>query len=181
MIGSVAATVEPETTLIERTRAGDASALESMFRRYSPMVYRVALRLSAESLDAEDVLQDVFVGLPEAIRSFDGSGSFEGWLKRVTVRTTLMKSRAKSRKHEVSLDAVLDSIEGTPEGEADRLSLEDAIAELPVALRQVFVLKEIEGYSHNEIGTLLGINAGTSEVRLFRARRLLRERLGDSR
>jgi RNA polymerase sigma-70 factor (ECF subfamily) len=181
MIGSVATTVEPETTLIERTRAGDASALESMFRRYASLVHRVALRLSADSLDAEDVLQDVFVGLPEAIRSFDATGSFEGWLKRVTVRTTLMKSRAKSRKHEVSLDAVLDSIEGSTETETDRMALEDAIAELPAMLRQVFVLKEIEGYSHTEIGTLLGITAGTSEVRLFRARRLLRDRLGDSR
>jgi len=171
----------PESTLIARTRAGDASALESMFRQHAPMVFRVAARLSDDAADAEDVLQDVFVGLPEAIRGFDGTGSFEGWLKRVTVRTTLMKGRARTRKREVSLDSVMDSLDGTVERSAERMSLDGAIAELPATLRQVFVLKEIEGYSHNEIGTLLGIAVGASEVRLFRARRMLRERLGGSR
>jgi len=182
----------PDAAVVARARAGAPDALSRLFERYGEMTYRVAYRLTASAADAEDVLQDVFVGLPEALRGFEGRGSLEGWLKRVVVRTALMRLRGERRRREVRLGdrGGDDAGRGGPEPAAprrddpsrvlDEMAIGDALAALPQPLREVFVLREVEGYSHDEIGALLGIRRGTSEVRLFRARQALREMLRGS-
>jgi RNA polymerase sigma-70 factor, ECF subfamily len=181
-----------DAALVSRTRSGDAGALAALFERYGPMTYRVALGLTRSEADAEDVLQDVFVGLPEALRGFEGRGSLVGWLKRVAVRAALMRMRGDRRRREVRLGDGGDDVSAVaPEPAAppddnparvlDAMTIDGAIARLPEALREVFVLREVEGYSHDEIAALLGIRRGTSEVRLFRARQALREMLRGSR
>lgn len=129
--------------------------------------------------DAEDVLQDVFLGLPEALRSYAARGSFAAWLYRVAARTALMRLRATCRRRETRLFESRAAPSGA--GVVERLTIEAALSSLPESLRIVFVLREIEGYSHAEIGAMLGIREGASKVRLHRARRALRGFLASSR
>ena len=164
--------------VLARAASGSSGALAELFHEYGARVHRVAFRLMLSADDAEDVVQDVFVGLPEALRAFSGSGTFDAWLRTVTVRTALMRMRASRRREAVAIRAGdLHTIE--PEAVVDRLAIATALAALPQDLRIVFVLRDVEGYTHAEIGRMLGIRAGTSEVRLHRARRRLRELLGD--
>ncbi|HET7462346.1 MAG TPA: RNA polymerase sigma factor [Longimicrobium sp.] len=163
-----------QRTLLERTSAGDADALAELYRAHGAAVHAVAYRLTASAADADDVLQDVFVGLPEALRLYDGRGSLEGWLRRVAARTALMRMRRSTRRGEVALDDH-PTPAAPPADAAARVDIERALAALAPGLRAVFVLREVEGYSHAEIGELMGLRAGTSQVRLHRARQRLRE------
>ncbi len=165
---------ERHSTLVRGARAGQPDAISGLYDLYGKMVYGVALRLSNSETDAEDVVQDVFIGLGRSLASFEGRGSLEGWIKRVTSRTALMRLRRQRARNEISIEAGIPawavSAESSP---TDRLTLEQAMAGLPDDLRAVFVLKEIEGYSHREIGGMLGIQPGTSKIRLHRARQEL--------
>lgn len=158
-------------------RRGDPAALGQVYAAHADVVYRVALRLLADPDAAEDVLQDVFVGLPHALRAYEEQGSFEAWLKRVTVRTALMKRRSEDRRRQDALDdaALVPERQGAIDP-TDRLAIRAAIEALPRELRVVFVLKEVEGYSHAEVGQFLGITSGASAARLFRAWQALHQR-----
>jgi RNA polymerase sigma-70 factor (ECF subfamily) len=127
-------------------------------------------------------VQDVFVRLWERLGSFRGESAFTTWLHRLAVNTVLEQGRARSRRRlrvAIAADLAGLSAEG-PEAEARgddpalRIDLETAVARLPAGARAVFVLHDVEGYQHGEIGQLLGIAEGTSKAHLFRARRLLR-------
>ena len=138
-------------------------------------MFRLARRLSVSVEDAEDVLHDLFVGLPEAIRKFDGRGSLEGWLKRVLVRLAFMRQRAQRRRREVAYDDEMPaSTDRYIPDESKTWDLQRVLAGLPDDLRAVLVLRQTEGYSHSDIAALLGISAGASRVRLSRAVKLLR-------
>ena len=168
-----------DRVLVERLRGGDESALAGIYQRHAGSLLGIAFRLTGSRAEAEDVVQDVFVGLPLAVRRYHEQGAFVGWLRTVTVRVALDRLRREGRRQQVPLDPLLDrSREPGPEAVGDRLELERAITTLPDVLRTVFVLKEIAGYSHGEIGRMLGIRTGTSEVRLCRAIRALRRALG---
>jgi len=127
------------------------------------------------------VLQDVFVGLPEALRVYEERERFEYWLKRLAVRASLMALRARQRRREDRLADVpeLASRANDPERVPEILTVRRAIARLPDEQRVVVMLKEVEGYSHAEIGRLLGISANGSAARFYRALRRLWELLGD--
>ncbi|HEX8274616.1 MAG TPA: sigma-70 family RNA polymerase sigma factor [Longimicrobiaceae bacterium] len=172
----------PPPSVLERAAGGDAAALAELYGRYGEAVHRLAFRLTGSAAGAEDVLQDVFVGLPEALRSYAGRGSLEGWIRRVAARTALMRMRGERRRREVALDPREEpAARSDPGAVVERTAIERALAALPDGLRAVFVLREVEGYSHAEIAGLLGIRPGTSEVRLFRAKKLLRTLLRSSR
>lgn len=145
----------------------------------------LAFRLTGSRDDAEDIVHDVFVGLPEALRKYEERGQFESWLKRVTARTALMHMRrARNRREtprDVSILPAITSSDTTVESSSIRSVVNDAVRSLSPILRQVFVLKVVEGMSHAEIGRLLGISTGTSEVRLNRALGKLRTLLGGHR
>lgn len=166
--------------LLARVAGGESSALRLVVEHHSGMVFAVAARILGSDDEAEDVVQDVFIGLPEALARYVDRGSFEAWLKRLAARVALMRLRRTRRRH-VLLEAFHHTAapNARTHDSAQRLDLEHAIATLPDSLRVVFVLKEIVGYSHAEIAGLLGIQRGTSEVRLFRAIRTLRARLKD--
>ena len=169
--------------LVRRARDGSADALSDLYARYGNTLMAVAFRLMGSRADAEDVLHDVFLGLPEALRRYDERGALEAWLKRVTARVALTRLRSRGRAGEVSFDDddVPPPSHGNMERLADLIAVQRAIDALPDALRVVFVLREVEGYSHAEIGELLEITTNASEVRLHRAIRALRRTLsGDS-
>lgn len=169
---------------LEDLRSGSSESLGELYDAYAGMVYRVAYRLTGSLDEADDILQDVFVGLPAALRSYEGRGTLDAWLRRVAVRTSLMRLRAQRRRAETSLDATAERPPArtlTEGALAARVTLEQAIASLPDPLRVVFVLKDVEGFGHHEIGEMLGITARTSETRLHRARKRLRVWLEPSR
>jgi RNA polymerase sigma-70 factor, ECF subfamily len=167
--------------LVARVRDGNADALSDLYARYGNTLMAVAFRLTGSRADAEDVLHDVFLGLPEALRRYDERGTLEPWLKRVTARVALTRLRSRGRAREVSFDDhdVPAPSHRSMERLADLIAVQRAIDALPETLRLVFVLREVEGYSHAEIGELLAITTNASEVRLHRAIRSLRRTLGD--
>lgn len=167
--------------LIARARRADAEALTTLYRLHADALMAVAARIVGSTPDAEDVVQDLFVGLPEALGQYTEQGQLDAWLRRVVVRLSLARVRARNRRREDALDPRTEPPAATPErlvvpadGVIDRVALERAIAALPEPLRLVFLLREVEGYAHAEVAALLGISRGASEVRLFRAIRRLR-------
>jgi RNA polymerase sigma factor (sigma-70 family) len=152
----------------------DAESLAALYERYAPVMMRVAYHLTGSRADAEDVLHDVFLTLPDALRRYEERGRLEGWLVRLTARTALTWGRRRRRAAETPIEnkAIQEPVTST-----DRVDLQAALHALPTSLRAVVVLKEIEGYSHAEIAEILGISIGASEVRLCRAIKRLREAL----
>jgi RNA polymerase sigma-70 factor (ECF subfamily) len=168
----------PEPELVARLCAGEPDALAQAYDRYAAAVYRIGYRLLGETADAEDLVQDVFTGLPRAARTFEGRSSFEHWLRRVATRTALMVLRQQrvQRRGVQRLGRDMSRFR-SGDGPAARMDLESALRTLDERFRIVFVLREVEGYSYQEIAELLGIGVGTTRVRLYRARRRLREYL----
>ena len=159
---------------LDRLRAGSTEAFADVFRQYAPLVHGVAWRL-LQSEEAEDVVQEVFLGLPRALPGYRREGPFEAWLKRVAVRTALMRLRSMRRRPEAAGVAVPDLPTGRgPDALIDRIALERALVRLPDSLRVVFVLKVVQGYSHEEIAATLEITHEASRARLARARIELR-------
>jgi RNA polymerase sigma factor (sigma-70 family) len=163
-------------TLLTLARGGSMEALAGIYRAQGQSLFALAYSLTGSREDAEDVVHDVFLGLPEALRNYEERGSAEAWLRRVTARVALSKLRSH-RKGEVGLERA----EGVRDPAADTVSVETmlpkAIDSLPANLRQVFLLKEVEGYSHAEIAAFLEISIAASQVRLHRAIKILRLRL----
>ena len=166
----------PSAVPSSKPREADEAILERIFREHGQLVLDTAYRLTGSVSDAEDVLQDVFLALPAALERYQPRDAFAAWLRRVTVRVALMRLRRDRGRREIPEPSVRAHDEA-----AERAEIERAIAALPDGLRTVFVLREVEGYSHAEIADLLDIREGTSQVRHHRAVRLLRAALGDFR
>lgn len=173
----------PPDDLVVRAQAGDQTAFRELYRQHSGRVYALCLRLTGDGQDAEERTQDVFVRLWDKLRSFRGDSAFSSWLHRLAVNVVLNERRTTGRRERRVMPAEdPDSVVGAhaaplPDREGLSIDLERAIAELPDGAREVFVLFDIEGYGHAEIAALVGIAEGTSKAQLFRARRLLREKL----
>jgi RNA polymerase sigma-70 factor (ECF subfamily) len=167
--------------LVRRAQAGDQTAFHELYRQYAGRVYALCLRLTGDATAAADRTQDAFVRAWQKLRSFRGESAFTSWLHRVTVNVVLNERRTTGRR-EIRVapadPATIDQAPGRSGGsEGLSIDLERAIAALPEGAREVFVLFDIEGYGHTEIAQMIGIAEGTSKAQLFRARRLLREKL----
>jgi len=169
-------TAETDAVLVALVASGDRVALGALYDRYAIVLLGVAYRLLMSSADAEDVVHDVFVGLPEAFRKYQERGALAGWLKRVTVRVVLSRLRRAEVRATIALDA---SVGAPPRDHDAAIDLDAAVASLTPSLRAVLVLKEVEGYSHAEIAEMVGISVAASKVRLHRALRALRAMLED--
>lgn len=182
---------DAERLLLERIRAGDKSACAQCIERYSPMLYRLALRLTGDASTAEDVVQETFLNAFKAIGSFEGRSSLSTWLYRIAANTALMHVR-RVQPLMVSVDEVTtDEDQPVPQALFDwcclperdfetaetRAELERAIRELPEKLRVVFALRELEGLSTEATAEALGVSPDVVKTRLHRARLWLRERL----
>ena len=167
------ATPSGHTTLIADAREGRPEALATLYRRHARELLAVAYRLLQSADDAEDVVHDVFVGLPEALRRYEERGTLAAWLKTITVRVAL--ARLRKARPWIELEEL--QVAAPEHGHEGRVALERAVGTLTPGLRAVLVLKEVEGFSHGEIAEMLGISVGASEVRLHRALRALRAQL----
>ncbi|NOT06783.1 MAG: sigma-70 family RNA polymerase sigma factor [Gemmatimonadales bacterium] len=159
--------------LIRAVSAGSNDALGALYQRYSGKVFAIAYHIVGSRAEAEDILQDVFVGLPRLLRRYEDRGRFDSWLARVVSRTALMGLR----RAKPTLSLPVADIAARTEPVLERLAVGEALAALPLLLRQVFLLHEVEGYDHDEIAEMLGIRVGTSYVRLHRAWHHLRRAL----
>lgn len=168
--------------LARAARDGDLAALGALYDRSAPALYRTLLRYTGSVVDAEDVLHDVFVGLPEALRGYTERGRFDAWLARVAVRHAMMRRRARSRRREDELDdaapfASADDAARRTDDDSEHAGLHAAVRALPDSLRHVLLLRQVEGFSHDEIASVLGISTGNSRARLSRAIDALRRAL----
>ena len=166
--------------LVRRAQAGDQTAFRDLYHQLAGRVYALCLRLTGDAGAAEERTQDVFVRAWDNLRSFRGESAFSSWLHRLAVNVVMTERRTTFRREQrVTPVAVPELLErGKGEGTAGlNIDLERAIAALPEGAREVFVLYDMEGYSHAEIADITGIAEGTSKAQLFRARHLLREKL----
>lgn len=183
-----------EEKLIERLKAGDKSACAECIEFHAPQVYRLALRITGNEAEAEDVLQETFLNAFKAIDKFEGRSGLGTWLYRITYNTALMRLRKPAHKTPtVSVEESLAQEEGAivprqlfdwcclPEQDFERdevkTELNQAITELPDSLKGVFLLRELEGLSTQETAVALDLTPSNVKVRLHRARLWLRERL----
>lgn len=168
-----------DTELVRDLRDGSVEAHRRLFMRYREPIYRLAFRLTSSRHAAEDVVQDVFATLPESLDGYSEQGSFGAWLRKVASRVALDGLRRRRRRAEEPLsDHEPPGSDARADGNLELARIEDALGELSEPLRRVFVLKVVEGYGHREIAGMLDIEVGTSQVRLHRARKQLREALG---
>jgi RNA polymerase sigma-70 factor (ECF subfamily) len=160
--------------LLERARAGDVRAFEALYRIHHRRVYALCRRLVADGGLAEELTQDTFVKAWRALGEFRGDARLATWLRRIAVNTVV----SYQRRHGPWLDWLRRRTDPPEAGDARdgaaARDLERAIARLPPRARQVFVLMDVEGHSHEEAAALLGMAIGTSKAQLHRARQLLR-------
>jgi RNA polymerase sigma-70 factor, ECF subfamily len=171
---------DDEHDLIRRARDRDTHAFEKLYRIHVPRIYAVCLRMTADVRRAEEFTQAAFVSAWQKLGLFREGSAFSSWLHSIAVNAVLNDLRSSQRRTKrVFATDDLEAVE-TPRPPPDsgaRLDLEQAVATLPRQARAIFVLHEVEGYSHDEIGTMMGIAEGTSKVQLHRARKLLQEAL----
>ncbi len=163
--------------LIAAAADGDLVAFERLYRRYSPQVYGLCLRMTGEREAAEDCTQETFVDAWRALRKFEGRSNFSTWLHSIAVRAVLSRRRGLRLKFEVAEPANGMPEQSDPAGAGPPLDLERAIAALPEAARHVLVLVGLYGFSHAEAAANLKIAAGTCKAQLHRARLLLSQAL----
>ncbi len=166
---------------LEALRRGEISALSEVYRCHAPGLRLLARRLLGSASEADDLVQDLFVGLPEALERYEERGRFGEWLRRIVVRLALMRQRSGRRRRESPLELVTASARPRTPDPTARLSLSRVLATLPEEQRMVVVLRAIEGYSHVEVAELLGVRRNTVEVRYHRALQRLRQMLEDER
>lgn len=182
---------DSEKLWLARSREGDVESFEKLIERYQKTAYNVALRVMHNEEDAKDVTQDALIKAYKSIQSFRGDSGFSTWLYRIVVNTCKDELR-KRRGNVVSLDhgrqtdSGFEAIELSDETFAPEVVLESmnvrqtinaAIRALPEQNRTAVVLRDVQGYSYEDIGSLLGCPVGTVKSRINRGRQLLRENL----
>ncbi len=168
-----------ETDLIQGCISGNRQMQELLYQKYSSKMYGVCLRYSGNVEDANDLLQEGFIKIFKNLTKFRGEGSFEGWIRRIFVNTSIEHFRKKVKLHNVT-EVQENTIEDYDLNILDTLAEKDIISlvnELSPGYKAVFNMHVIEGYSHKEIADILGINEGTSKSQLARAKGVLKKSL----
>jgi RNA polymerase sigma-70 factor (ECF subfamily) len=152
---------------------GDERAFRELYRRHTPRLHQLVLRLVESEHDAEDIVQEAWIRATEAAADFRWESGFATWLTGIAINRFKELLRKRNRWPAYHLDQILEP-ECKPERVGERIDLEWALGMLPVGYRTVLVLHDVEGYRHEEIAEQLGIAAGTSKSQLFHARRYVR-------
>lgn len=172
-----------EDSFIEGCKKHDRNSFELLYKKYAPGLLGICYRYCNTRAEAEDVLQDGFVKIFNNISSFEGKGSFEGWLKRIIVNTAInnYKSSIKHYFHEEIKDDMqtseIDDEKTTLSDDISKDALIELIRELPTGYQLVFNMFAIDGLTHSEIANELNISVNTSKSQLFKARKQLKKTL----
>lgn len=163
--------------LVKQCKKGDRKSQERLYRKYSNILFGICLKYSRNKTEAEDNLHDSFMTIFEKIGQYRSEGSFEGWMKRITVNTVMQKYR-KSEHLNVVSENVEEEAEVEPlYADVGLHTLLKYIQELPNKYRLTFNMYVLDGYTHKEISEQLGTSQGTSKSNLARARMILKERI----
>lgn len=168
-----------ESLIVKGCKRNIRSAQKALYINYKPVLLSITLRYMYDNDQAEDVLHEVFLKIFDKIKQFKGEGSFEGWLKRITVNHCLSILKKEQRYQTSSLDEIAEHAEEEYESRYTDEQLKCALEALPKDFMLVFSLYAIEGYSHKEIASQLGIPEKTSRTRCFRAKNLIKKHLKD--
>ena len=166
--------------LIQQCIDGDRASQKVLYDRLAPRMFPVCIRYIGDRTQAEDVLQDGFITLFTKLKDYKGEGSFEGWARRIFVTTALMSLR---KKDALKMSEDLDFARGLKAETVSQTQnlgykeLMELVMSLPPGFRTVFNMYSIEGYSHKEIGEILGISETTSRTQLSRARIWLQNKI----
>ncbi|MEL6651839.1 MAG: RNA polymerase sigma factor [Bacteroidota bacterium] len=174
--------IQIQELLVERCKQGDRKAQYELYKRYSKAMLNVAMRITNNYMEAEDVLQEAFVRAFRNLTSFKGDATFGAWLKRIVINTAINHLKKKRAEFVPIDDERLEVPEETTEAPAPAWNIETvrkAITQLPEGYRVVLSLYLIDGYDHKEIGLILGISEATSKSQYSRAKRKLRQILGE--
>jgi RNA polymerase sigma factor (sigma-70 family) len=169
-----------ETDLIAGCIAGDRVMQEELYNRFAPKMYAVCLRYANNSDDAQDLLQEGFIKVYKNIQRFRAEGSFEGWIRRVFINSSIEHLRKKSAKLMTVTEKEEGTIEDSDISALDTMAEKDIIKliqDLSPGYRTVFNLYVIEGFAHKEIAEQLGISEGTSKSQLARAKSILQKKV----
>ena len=185
-------TMLTDEELIQKFRRGCLASFEELIRRYETKAHNLAMRLTRNAEDAEEVLQDVFITVYRKIESFEGKSKFSSWLYRITVNAAFMKLRKRKQDQSVPLEDLMPHLQNKVLVEKNsyfmqsdsmamnneiREALEGAVSKLPDDYRAVFVLRDIDGLSNKEVGDILNLSIPAVKSRLHRSRIMLRKRL----
>ena len=174
---------EGDAVLVDRlARARDPAAFDALYRRHTRVLYATAARIAGNADWAADLVHDTWLRAVESLGRFSSRSSFRTWLTGILINCHRERSRERRRAHTEGELAAEDSFEiaGAPPldgARIDPIDLEAAVAALPPGFREVFVLHDIEGFTHDEIAELLGLVPGTSKSQLSRARKRVRQLL----
>lgn len=189
--------IDPDAALVAQIRGGAAGAVEALVSAYGDRVYRLAIRITGNAADAEEVVQDSLWAASRKIDTFRGTAAFGSWMYRITANTAYQKLRGRrSKRNEVPWDELAPTFDDRgqdrnlagdrsrglkdPAVEAELKSvLCGAIAELPADYRTPFLLHDVEGLSNAEIAETLQVKLGTVKSRVHRARLFLQKRVKD--
>jgi len=168
----------PTALLVRQAKAGSEHAYEVLYRRLSPRVYALCLRMSGDSELARELVQDVFVKAWQGLGRFRGDAQFSTWLHRVAINVIMQDRRTKARRsgREELTDeigrfdkAAVTSLPGM------RIDLERAIAALPGGAKEALLLRDVHGYKYREVAVMMGVAVGTVKAQVHRARKMVRE------
>jgi RNA polymerase sigma-70 factor, ECF subfamily len=180
-----------DTELVSAFRAGNISAYEELVSRYYEKAYNLAVRITRSKEDAEEILQDVFISIFSKINEFQGKSAFSSWLYRITVNTAYMKLRKRRKHSAVELNEVIcgnqecwthqrsdvcDTNYLTSRHELKQ-ALQTAVNKLPSEYKVIFILRDVDGLSNQEVSEVLNISVPAVKSRLHRSRLMLRKRL----
>lgn len=175
---------EPEPETIERARAGDLRAFESLVRDYQPVAWRLAYHLTGNRTIADDVTQEAFLRAFRGFRTYRAQSKFTNWLLRI-VRNCSIDAYRRTKHEVMGLEPDAESLQSSRARSAgtslsdERLRIAEAIKQLPLELREPFVTIEILGFNYQEASTILGVKVGTVKSRMHRARASLMRKLSE--
>jgi RNA polymerase sigma-70 factor (ECF subfamily) len=172
--------------LAGRIRSGDGAAFEELYQQHAARLYNLAYRMAGTANDAEDLLQDIFLLAYRKVGSFRGESSLGTWLYRLAMNHCLDVLRSRQSRMGQQTDSLDEEAAPVPTaapalGAVSRIDLERAIGRLPQACRAAFLLHDVEGFGHHEVGAILGISEGTSKSQAHKARLRIRTYLTQPR
>jgi len=163
--------------LINECKNGDRKAQSQLYKKYAAILFGLCLKYSRNKTEAEDNLHDSFITILNKIEQYKGKGSFEGWMKRITVNTVLNKYRKEQHLKVVNENIEQEVEVDVGDNSPSLQTLLQYIKELPNKYRITFNMYVLDGYSHKEISEQLGTSTGTSKSNLARARMILKEKI----
>lgn len=166
--------------LVNRCKSGDRRAEPELYQRYAKGMYKVAVQILRDPMEAEDVVQVAFTKAFRSLHTYKGDASFGAWLKRIVVNTSINQLKKRKLEYFSLEENHHNHVEETSTDRTlriDMTQIQYAIQQLPIGYQKVFTLYQLEGYDHGEISNILDISEATSKSQFCRAKKKLREML----